>query len=178
MSAARWKPSTTVAAIIEREGRFLLVEEHTPEGLRLNNPAGHLDPGESLVQACARETLEETAHHFTPRALVGVYLARVQLPDGPLRPGGDDVSYLRFAFCGEVSDFDPLRRLDRGIVATHWLTRQQLAGQAHRLRGPLVLRCIDDYLAGQRFDLSAVASVYNEDSAVQPTPLPLRSVSV
>ena len=85
MDDLRYKPSTTVAAIIEREGRFLLVEELTPEGLRLNNPAGHLDPGESLVQACARETLEETAFVFTPEALVGIYLARVLLPDG--RPG-------------------------------------------------------------------------------------------
>ena len=85
---------------------------------------------------------------------------------------------LRFAFCGEVSDFDPQRRLDRGIVATHWVTRQQLAGQAHRLRGPLVLRCIDDYLAGQRFDLSAVATVLNESSTEQSLTLPLRSVSV
>ena len=88
MDDLRYKPSTTVAAIIERDGLFLLVEEETPEGLRLNNPAGHLDPGESLVQACAREALEETAFAFTPRALVGIYLARVQLPDSPSRPGG------------------------------------------------------------------------------------------
>jgi phosphatase NudJ len=76
----RWKPSVTVAAIVERNGKFLLVEEHTPEGLKLNNPAGHLDPGESLVDACARETLEETAHLFQPTALVGVYMSRFQRP--------------------------------------------------------------------------------------------------
>ena len=153
MSAARWKPSTTVAAIVEREGRFLLVEEHTPEGLRLNNPAGHLDPGESLVQACARETLEETAHHFTPRALIGVYLARVQLPDGPLRPGGDDVSYLRFAFCGELGALEPARSLDKGIVRTLWLSVPELQASRAMHRSALVLECVQDYLRGQRFPL-------------------------
>jgi len=165
----RWCPDLTVAAIVVRDDRFLVVEERINGQLVLNQPAGHVEDAESILSACIRETLEESAWVFTPQHLVGTYLWRT--------PRSGRTS-LRFAFCGEVSDFDPLRRLDRGIVATHWLTRQQLAGQAHRLRGPLVLRCIDDYLAGQRFDLSAVASVYNEDSAVQPNPLPLRSVSV
>ena len=153
MSSERWKPSTTVAAIIERDGRFFLVEEDTPEGLRLNNPAGHLDPGESLVQACARETLEETAHHFTPSALVGVYLARVQLPDGPLRPGGDDVSYLRFAFCGQLGALEPSRNLDKGIVRTLWLSAQELQASRAQHRSALVWQCVQDYLRGQRFPL-------------------------
>ena len=153
MSSERWKPSTTVAAIIERDGRFLLVEEDTPEGLRLNNPAGHLDPGESLVQACARETLEETAHHFTPSALVGVYLARVQLPDGPLRPGGDDVSYLRFAFCGQLGALESSRNLDKGIVRTLWLSAQELKSSRAQHRSALVWQCVQDYLRGQRFPL-------------------------
>ena len=91
----RWKPNVTVAAVIEQGGRFLLVEEQTTEGLRLNNPAGHLDCGETPAQACARETLEETAHGFTPRALVGIYLSRQHKPDG------SDTTYLRFAFCGD-----------------------------------------------------------------------------
>ena len=166
MSAARWKPSTTVAAIIEREGRFLLVEEHTPEGLRLNNPAGHLDPGESLVQACARETLEETAHHFSPRALVGVYLARVQLPDGPLRPGGDDISYLRFAFCGELGAFEPRRSLDTGIVRTVWLSAEQLQASRALHRSALVWQCVQDYRRGQRFPLDLLHTA----EAVQALP--------
>ena len=166
MSAARWKPSTTVAAIIEREGRFLLVEEHTPEGLRLNNPAGHLDPGESLVQACARETLEETAHHFSPQALVGVYLARVQLPDGPLRPGGDDISYLRFAFCGELGAFEPGRSLDTGIVRTVWLSAEQLQASRALHRSALVWQCVQDYLRGQRFPLDLLHTA----EAVQTLP--------
>ena len=92
----RWKPSVTVAAVIEQAGQFLLVEEHTPEGLRLNNPAGHLDPGESPAAACARETLEETAYRFTPQALIGVYLARFQRPLPALSPTTiDDITYLR-----------------------------------------------------------------------------------
>jgi len=94
----RWKPNVTVAAIIEKDGRYLLIEEHTQDGLRLNNPAGHLDPGESPAQACAREALEETAHLFTPTALVGIYLSRFQRP-----AAGEDITYVRMAFCGGQS---------------------------------------------------------------------------
>ena len=147
----RWKPSVTVAAIIEQGGRYLLVEEHTPEGLRLNNPAGHLDPGESPADGCAREALEETAFNFTPTALVGVYLSRFQRP-----ATGEDVTYLRFAFCGELGDFDAGRALDTGIVRTLWLTPDEVRASAARHRSPLVQRCIDDHLAGQRFELSTV----------------------
>ena len=140
----RWKPSVTVAAVVEQDGRFLLVEEETSEGLRLNNPAGHLEPGESAQEACAREVLEETAHDFRPTALVGVYLARFQ------RPSGDDITYLRMTFCGELGGHDPLRRLDEGIVRTLWLTPAEVRASAHRHRSPLVLRCVEDYLAGVR----------------------------
>jgi len=117
----RWKPSVTVAAVIERDGRYLLVEEHTPEGLRLNNPAGHLDPGESPAQGCARETLEETTHAFEPRALVGVYLSRFQRP-----ATGEDVTYLRLAFCGDLGEAVPGRALDTGIVRTVWMTPDEV----------------------------------------------------
>jgi 8-oxo-dGTP pyrophosphatase MutT (NUDIX family) len=143
---ARWKPSVTVAALIERDGLFLLVEEHTPEGLRLNNPAGHLDPGEGLVEACAREALEETTLAFTPTALVGVYLNRFQRPD-------EDVTYLRFAFCGELGSAVPGRQLDTGIVRTLWLTPEEVRASQSRHRSPLVVRCMEDYLAGQRHPL-------------------------
>ena len=146
---SRWKPSVTVAAIIEREDRFLLVEEHTPEGLRLNNPAGHLDPGESPAQGCARETLEETAHHFTPTAIVGIYLSRFQRP-------GEDITYVRFAFCGDLGAFDDQRSLDTGIVRTLWMSAQEVRESVDRHRSPLVLRCMEDYLAGQRFPLALV----------------------
>jgi len=144
----RWKPNVTVAAVIERDGRYLLIEEHTPEGLRLNNPAGHLDPGESPLQGAARETLEETARVFTPDRLVGVYMARFQ------RPAIDqDVTYLRFAFGGTVGEADPARTLDTGIVRTLWMTLAEVRASRDRHRSALVLRCIEDFAAGKRYPL-------------------------
>jgi len=148
MSTERFRPAVTVAAVVERDGRYLLVEEHTPEGLRLNNPAGHLEPGESLLQAVVRETLEETGCHFTPQALVGVYLARLHLV-----ATGEDVTYLRFAFCGTVSEPDQGRQLDEGIVRTLWLTPQDIEASASRHRSPLLWRCIADHRAGKRYPL-------------------------
>jgi ADP-ribose pyrophosphatase YjhB (NUDIX family) len=147
----RWKPSVTVAAIIERAGRYLLVEEHTPEGLRLNNPAGHLDPGEGPVQACAREVLEETAHRFTPTALLGIYLSRFQRPER-----GEDVTYLRLAFTGELGEVVAGRALDAGIVRTVWLTRDEVRASCERHRSPLVWRCIEDHAAGRRWPLEVI----------------------
>lgn len=149
----RWKPSVTVAAIIERGGRFLLVEEETAEGLKLNNPAGHLDPGESPAEGCAREALEETAHVFRPTALLGVYLARFQRAST-----GEDITYLRMAFCGELGRHDPARPLDSGIVRTLWMTPEEIRACPERHRSPLVLRCIEDYLAGVRHPLSAICT--------------------
>jgi ADP-ribose pyrophosphatase YjhB (NUDIX family) len=143
----RWKPNVTVAAVIERDGRFLLVEEHTPDGLQLNNPAGHLDRGETPLQGCRRETLEETTHAFEPTALVGVYLSRQQKSDGK------DITYLRFAFCGELGAADPSLSLDHGIVRTVWMTPDEVRASAPRHRSPVVLKCIEDYLAGQRYPL-------------------------
>lgn len=153
-----WKPSVTVAAIIERDGRFLLVEEETSEGLRLNQPAGHLDPFESLEQAVIRETLEETAHDFVPTALVGMYMSRYQSART-----GEDVTYLRFTFCGEVGQRHE-RELDHGIVRTLWLTRDEIAACRERHRSPLILQCVDEYLAGRRAPLALLhthASVFN-----------------
>jgi ADP-ribose pyrophosphatase YjhB (NUDIX family) len=147
----RWRPSVTVAAVIERDGRFLLVEEETAEGLKLNNPAGHLDPGESPADGCARETLEETAFAFRPTALVGVYLSRFQRP-----ATGEDITYLRLAFCGELGAQDPTRKLDHGIVRTLWLTPGEIRASAERHRSPLLLRCMEDYLAGVRHPLSVI----------------------
>jgi 8-oxo-dGTP pyrophosphatase MutT (NUDIX family) len=157
----RWSPSVTVAAIVENEGRFLLVEEHTPEGLRLNNPAGHLDPGESPMQGVVRETLEETARAFTPDALVGVYLSRFARP-----ATGEDVTYLRFAYCGRVGEPMPGRALDTGIVRTLWLTPDELRASSDRHRSPLVLRCVEDHLAGRRYPLDLLttdATVFSPD---------------
>ena len=146
-----WKPSVTVAAVAERDGRFLLVEEVTADGVRLNQPAGHLDPGESLLAAAAREALEETAFSFTPKQLVGVYLWRSE-PS----PAGNAVTYLRFAFSGDLGAFDARRPLDHGILRALWLTRAELAGRRTEHRSPLVQRCVDDYLSGKRFPLELI----------------------
>jgi phosphatase NudJ len=153
----RWKPSVTVAAIIERDGKFLLVEEHTPEGLRLNNPAGHLDPGESPLQACARETLEETAFHFSPVALVGIYLSRF---DRAVlgQDESSDITYLRFAFRGELGQHVVGQALDQGIVRTLWLTPDEIRACAHLHRSPLLIKCMEDYLAGKAYPLDLITT--------------------
>jgi 8-oxo-dGTP pyrophosphatase MutT (NUDIX family) len=162
----RWKPSVTVAAVIERDGKYLLIEEHTPEGLRLNNPAGHLDPGESPEQGVARETLEETTHRFTPTALVGVYLSRFQRA-GATPAEDEDITYLRFAFCGELGEVVPGLSLDTGIVRTMWLTPDEIRASATRHRSPLVLRCMEDHLAGCRYPLGLIQT----DTSVTPGPV-------
>jgi ADP-ribose pyrophosphatase YjhB (NUDIX family) len=147
----RWTPHVTVAAVIEHGGRFLLVEEETPEGVRLNNPAGHLDPGESPEQGVVREALEETARVFVPEALVGLYLSRFQRP-----ATGEDVTYLRMAFAGRVGEPEPGRRLDTGILRTVWMTPDELRASRDRHRSSLVMAGIDDFLAGRRYPLDAV----------------------
>jgi 8-oxo-dGTP pyrophosphatase MutT (NUDIX family) len=161
----RWKPSVTVAAIIERDGRYMLIEEHTPEGLRLNNPAGHLDPGESPEDGCAREALEETTHTFKPTELVGIYISRLQRPAREGR-AAEDVTYFRLAFCGELGEQVPGAKLDKGIVRTLWMTPVEIRANVHRLRSPLVLRCMEDHLAGQRFPLDMI---YTDPSVLAPT---------
>lgn len=139
-----WKPNVTVAAVVERDGHFLLVEEQADGALVLNQPAGHLNQGESLRAAVIRETLEETAWRFAPEALLGVY--RWPQP-------GRELTYLRFAFVGRLLEHDAGRRLDDGIVRTVWLSPEEVRRQGHRHRSPQVQRCIDDYRAGQRYPL-------------------------
>ena len=146
-----WKPSVTVAAVIEKDGRFLLVEEETNGGLKLNTPAGHLDPGETPAQGCAREVLEESAYVFRPTALLGVYLARSMK-----KSTGEDQTYLRMAFCGELGAHDPALPLDDGIVRTLWMTIDEVRASVGRHRSPLVLQCIEDYMAGVRHPLSVI----------------------
>jgi 8-oxo-dGTP pyrophosphatase MutT (NUDIX family) len=153
MSIQRFRPGVTVAALVEREGRYLLVEEQTAEGLRLNNPAGHLERGESPLQAVCREVLEETARRFVAEALLGIYLSRFQRP-----ATGEDVTYLRLAFTGSVGEVDPAQRLDEGIVRTLWLTAEEIRASRGRHRSPLLLRCMDDHLAGRRFPLDLIAT--------------------
>jgi 8-oxo-dGTP pyrophosphatase MutT (NUDIX family) len=140
-----WKPHVTVAAVVQRDGKFLLVEEETEAGLAFNQPAGHLEEGESLVDAVIREALEETAYHFVPTHLVGIYNWK--------HPDKDDKTYLRFAFAGELRGFEPERPLDEGIVAARWLTLDEVKATQARHRSPLILRCIDDMLAGKRYPL-------------------------
>ena len=155
----RWKPNVTVAAIIEKDfdgtAKFLLIEEKTRDGLKLNNPAGHLDPGESPEQGCARETLEETAFRFKPTALVGIYLARFEQrqagPDAPL-----DITYLRMTFCGELGEPVAGQRLDDGIVRTLWLSADEIRACIPMHRSPLLLTSLEDYLAGRRYPLELI----------------------
>ncbi|MFL6696978.1 MAG: NUDIX hydrolase [Vitreoscilla sp.] len=160
MASERWKPSVTVAAVIEKDGRYLMIEEMTRDGLRINNPAGGLEPGESPIAGAMREALEETACHFTPEALLGVYLARN--PDSDRGPG---VTYLRLAFCGSASDPVPGRALDSPVVRTLWMTLDEIAAASDRLRGPLVLQCIQDHHAGRRLPLEAI---YTHPSVASP----------
>ncbi|WP_043112537.1 NUDIX hydrolase [Pseudacidovorax intermedius] len=151
----RWRPNVTVAAVIEKEGRFLLVEENTDRGLRLNTPAGHLEAGETPAEGCAREALEETAHAFTPTSIVGIYMARFERRS-PGDEGDTDITYLRFAFAGEVGALDPGRALDEGIVRTLWMTPEEIRASVERHRSPLLLQCVEDYLAGQRHPLDLI----------------------
>lgn len=142
-----WKPNVTVAAVVERDNHFLLVEEETSAGLMINQPAGHLEDGESLVDAVKRETLEETAWQFLPTELVGVY--RWQHPH-------KGITYLRFAFTGDLLQREIDRPLDDGIVRTLWLSRDELAKSSDRHRSPQVLRCVEDYFNGIRLPLTVL----------------------
>jgi 8-oxo-dGTP pyrophosphatase MutT (NUDIX family) len=157
LSEERWRPSVTVAAIIERNGQFLLIEEHTPEGLRFNNPAGHLDPGESPIEACAREALEECAYDFRPTHLVGIYLSRFQRTAKDKAPA-EDITYLRFAFAGELGQFHANRPLDKGIVRSLWMSPEEIKGSTALHRSPLLVQCMNDYLKGQRFGLEMIST--------------------
>jgi len=140
-----WKPHVVVAAVIEADGRFLMVEEQTDAGLMINQPAGHLEAGESLIDAVRREVFEETAHHFEPDALLGVYR---------WRHPAKDRTYLRFAFRGVVSGFDPTAPLDAGILRAVWLSPEEIEAVRNRHRSPFVNQCVADYRAGRQFPLS------------------------
>jgi ADP-ribose pyrophosphatase YjhB (NUDIX family) len=142
-----WKPNVTVAAVLERDGKFLLVEEETEDGIRYNQPAGHLECRESLCDAAIREALEESAYTFEPEYLVGVYNWRNE---------AKDVTYLRFAYGGRITGHDPERALDDGILAARWLTLDEIRALEPRHRSPLILRCIEDFIAGRRFPLDMV----------------------
>lgn len=139
-----WKPNVTVAAVIEQGGKFLLVEENTVQGLLFNQPAGHLEPDESLLAAVVRETLEESAYTFEPQHLIGIY--RWHAPQS-------DTTYLRFAFVGRILSYHPEQSLDEGIVRTAWMSPEEIRASQERHRSPLVLRCVEDFLSGKRYPL-------------------------
>jgi ADP-ribose pyrophosphatase YjhB (NUDIX family) len=145
-----FRPDLTVAAVVEHEGRYLLVEERVGNRVVFNQPAGHVERGESFVDAVVRETLEETARGFVPDAVLGIYTW-----EQPERQR----SFLRVAFTGHVGDQDLARPLDRGILRSVWMSREQVITRAARMRSPMVLRCIDDHLAGKRFPLEVLTSL-------------------
>ncbi|HZV99689.1 MAG TPA: NUDIX hydrolase [Methylophilaceae bacterium] len=142
-----WKPNTTVAAIVEQDGKFLLVEEETADGVRLNQPAGHLENGETLLEGVVRETQEETAYRFTPEALLGVY---------HWRHPGKDITYVRFAFIGTVADHNPAQKLDDGVLRAVWMSPDEIRASQSKHRSPQVMTCVEHYLAGQRYPLNVV----------------------
>ena len=143
-----WTPHVTVAAVLAHENRFLLVEEHTHDGVRYNQPAGHLECGESLVQAVRRETREETAYDFLPEALLGIHQWRRE---------DTGITFLRFVFTGPLLAHDPAQPLDADIIAAHWLTLEEIRARQHQLRSPMVMRCIEDYRKGEFYPLSLIA---------------------
>jgi len=139
-----WKPNVTVAAVLEQDGKFLLVEEHTSQGLLFNQPAGHLEPAESLLAAVVRETLEESAYTFEPQSLIGIYR---------WHSAASATTYLRFAFAGRILAHHAERALDAGIVRAVWMAPDEIRANARFHRSPLLLRCVEDYLAGRRYPL-------------------------
>lgn len=144
------RPRVTVATIVARDGAFLCVEEQTSSGVCINQPAGHLETGETLVDAAARETLEETGYTVRPTALVGIY--RWQMPSRA-------ITFVRFAFAADVVAHDAARALDAGIIRAQWLDYATLRARAAEHRSPLVMRCVEDYLAGARLPLSLVTEI-------------------
>ncbi len=147
MKKPQFKPNTTVAAIIEQNGKFLLVEEKTDRGNRYNQPAGHLEDNETIIQAVIRETMEEAAYEFTPECLLGVY---------HWKHTHNDTTYLRFAFIGKVGVHYPMQALDNGIVQTVWMSVDEMRDKANLMRSPQVLMCVEDFLAGKRYPLQVV----------------------
>ncbi|MFA6014990.1 MAG: NUDIX hydrolase [Gallionellaceae bacterium] len=139
-----WKPNVTVAAVLEQNGKFLLVEEHTSQGLMFNQPAGHLEPDESIVAGVAREVLEESAYDFAAEYLIGIYRWHSTIAS---------TTYLRFAFGGRILAHHPERPLDEGIVQATWMSLDDIRATQARHRSPLILRCVEDYVAGKRYPL-------------------------
>ncbi len=150
MKKQQFKPNTTVAAIIEQNGKFLLVEEKTNRGNRYNQPAGHLEDNETLIQAVIRETMEEAAYEFTPEALLGIY---------QWKHPHNDTTYLRFAFIGKAGVHFPMQELDEGIVQALWMGIDEIRDKQNLMRSPQVLTCIEDYLSGKIYPLEVITNL-------------------
>jgi NADH pyrophosphatase NudC (nudix superfamily) len=144
-----WKPHVTVAAVIEKDNKFLLVEENTDNGIAFNQPAGHLENGETIITAISREVNEETAWQFEPAHIIAIQL---------WRKNSEYPSFLRVCFAGKVHTHNPKQNLDDDIIETHWLSREQIAEKQSQLRSPLVLKTVDAYLSGNRYPLSLLES--------------------
>lgn len=147
MTKETWKPNATVAAIVEENGKFLLVEEETSRGNRFNQPAGHLEDNETILSAVIRETLEETAYDFQPEALLGIY---------HWKHTHNDTTYLRFAFIGQVQNHRPDQTLDDGIIRTVWMSIEEMREKAALMRSEQVLTCAEDYLSGKHYPLETI----------------------
>jgi phosphatase NudJ len=162
IKSINWRTSLTVSSIIEHDNKFLLIEEHTRDGIFFNQPSGHLEANETPISASIRETMEETAYNFIPEYFLGAYLCQAQSKKDNMF-----VTYLRLAFCGKVGELQADKILDEGIIATHWLSYEQILqyDKQKRLRSSLVLKCIDDYLAKQRYPLNMI---YSDASVVLP----------
>ena len=150
MTETLLRPAVTVASIVERDGRFLVVEEETRSGRRLNQPAGHLESGETLAEAAARETLEEAGWRVTPTHLVGIYTWSAP---------GNGATFLRFAYAARADAHDAARPLDHGIVQALWLSYDELVERRALHRSPLVLRCVEDFRAGRRLPADLIVEV-------------------
>jgi 8-oxo-dGTP pyrophosphatase MutT (NUDIX family) len=140
----RWKANVTVAAVIEKDNRFLMIEEESDDEIVINQPAGHLEKDESIIAAVKREVQEETAWEFQPSSIVGIYL---------YPSTNNDITYLRICFSGQCVNHKPEQKLDEGIIQAMWLSKEELEAKSANLRSPLVMQCIDDYLAGEQYSL-------------------------
>jgi|TARA_R110002096_G_scaffold168798_4_gene340035 8-oxo-dGTP pyrophosphatase MutT (NUDIX family) len=144
-----WKPNVTVASIVELDGKFLMVEEESPSGPVLNQPAGHLEPNEGMRDAVIRETLEETGYQFTPRSVVGSYL---------WHNADNETTYFRTTFFGTVEK-EPIHiSLDDGIIRALWMSHDEIKADQARLRSPIILESIRDYQNGSSYPLDVVKS--------------------
>jgi 8-oxo-dGTP pyrophosphatase MutT (NUDIX family) len=149
----RWKANVTVAAVIEKDNRFLMIEEESDGEIVINQPAGHLEKDESIIAAVKREVQEETAWEFQPSYLVGIYLYPSK---------NNNITYLRICFSGQCVNHKPEQKLDEGIIQAMWLSKEELEAKSASLRSPLVMQCVNDFLSGKQYSLDLLHHYENE----------------